>query len=132
MVEDTSHRYQPLLAIAPRLSARAAACARLTSANSYNHHKGDPVPEAEQGVVRDPEDILDPRTVPLTGAHRPQRVVTGSPPGWPRHSRSLTVNSGTDHEPLQRYVHRIKPCPAQLSTICWPACEVSAVLCYFW
>ncbi|KAL3207381.1 hypothetical protein MRX96_010172 [Rhipicephalus microplus] len=42
---------------------RAATDARLTSANTYNHREGDPVPEAEQGAVRDPEDIPDPRAV---------------------------------------------------------------------
>ncbi|KAL3228266.1 hypothetical protein MRX96_024022 [Rhipicephalus microplus] len=46
-----------------RLSTRVAAGARVTSANSHNHGEGDPVPEAEQGSDRDPEDILDPRAV---------------------------------------------------------------------
>ncbi|KAL3219786.1 hypothetical protein MRX96_005556, partial [Rhipicephalus microplus] len=59
IVEETSYRYQPLRAAALRLSSRAAAGARVTSANSYNHREGDLVPEAEQGAVRNPEDILD-------------------------------------------------------------------------
>ncbi|KAL3228257.1 hypothetical protein MRX96_024013 [Rhipicephalus microplus] len=50
-----------------RLNARAAAGARVTSANSHNHREGDLVPEAEKGAVRDPEDILDPRAVQTHG-----------------------------------------------------------------
>ncbi|KAL3174920.1 hypothetical protein MRX96_010948 [Rhipicephalus microplus] len=45
MVEDASHRYQPLQVAAPLLSTREAAGTHLTSANSYNHHRGDPVSE---------------------------------------------------------------------------------------
>ncbi|KAL3192442.1 hypothetical protein MRX96_059035 [Rhipicephalus microplus] len=63
MVEETCHHYLPLQVAALRLSARAAAGARLTSGNSYNHSEGDRVPEEEQGAGRDPEDILDPRAV---------------------------------------------------------------------
>ncbi|KAL3226118.1 hypothetical protein MRX96_004554 [Rhipicephalus microplus] len=74
MVEETSHHYQPLQAAALRLSARAAACARLTSANSYYNREDDPVPEAEQGAVRDSEDILDPRAV-LTHGCLPSAMV---------------------------------------------------------
>ncbi|KAL3208931.1 hypothetical protein MRX96_038477 [Rhipicephalus microplus] len=40
-MEETSYHYQPLQAAALRLSARAAAGARVTSANSYNHREGD-------------------------------------------------------------------------------------------
>ncbi|KAL3217262.1 hypothetical protein MRX96_051040 [Rhipicephalus microplus] len=63
MVEETSPHYLPLQAAALKLSARAAAGARRTSGNSYNHREGDPVPEEEQGAGRDPEDILDSRAV---------------------------------------------------------------------
>ncbi|KAL3222016.1 hypothetical protein MRX96_029008 [Rhipicephalus microplus] len=80
IVEETSYRYQPLEAATLRLSARAAAGARVTSANSYNHREGDPVPEAEQGAVRDPEDILDPRAILTHGLvfHIAVRI-TGAP-----------------------------------------------------
>ncbi|KAL3182647.1 hypothetical protein MRX96_034561 [Rhipicephalus microplus] len=87
MLEETSYRYQPLQAAALRLSARAAAGARVTSANSYNHCEGDPVPEAEQGAVRDPEDILDPRAI-LTHGCLPSAMVCSKEiitrPGHPR------------------------------------------------
>ncbi|KAL3203489.1 hypothetical protein MRX96_012022 [Rhipicephalus microplus] len=86
-VEETSYRYQPLQAAALRLSALAAAGARVTSANSYNHREGDPVPEAEQGAVRDPEDSLDPRAV-LTHECLPSAMVCSKEistrPGHPR------------------------------------------------
>ncbi|KAL3207274.1 hypothetical protein MRX96_052703 [Rhipicephalus microplus] len=86
-LKETSYRYQPLQAAALRLSARAAAGARVTSANSYNHREGDPVPEAEQGAVRDLEDILDPRAV-LTHVCLPSAMVCSKEistrPGHPR------------------------------------------------
>ncbi|KAL3222136.1 hypothetical protein MRX96_050078 [Rhipicephalus microplus] len=89
IVEETSYRYQPLQAAALRLSARSTAGARVTSANSYNHREGNPVPEAEQGAVRDPEDILDPRAV-LTHVCLPSAMVCSKEistrPGHPRSS----------------------------------------------
>ncbi|KAL3192460.1 hypothetical protein MRX96_059022 [Rhipicephalus microplus] len=87
IVEETSHHYLPLEAAALRLSGRAAAGARLTSGNSYNHCEGDRVPEEEQGAGRNPEDILDPRAV-LTHRYIPFAMVCSKEirtrPGHPR------------------------------------------------
>ncbi|KAL3253186.1 hypothetical protein MRX96_054651 [Rhipicephalus microplus] len=92
MVDDTSHRYQPLQAAALQLSARAVAGTRLTSANSYNHHEGDPVSEAEQGAVQDQEDILDPRAVPTHGCLPSAMVCCKEISTRPGHPRSRAPN----------------------------------------
>ncbi|KAL3225531.1 hypothetical protein MRX96_025774 [Rhipicephalus microplus] len=92
IVEETSYRYQPLQAAALRLSARAAAGARVTSANSYNHREGDPVPEAEQGAVRGPEDILDPRAVLTRGCLPSAMVCSKEISTRPGHPRSRAAN----------------------------------------
>ncbi|KAL3210403.1 hypothetical protein MRX96_037173 [Rhipicephalus microplus] len=92
IVEETSYRYQPLQAAALRLSARAAAGARVTSANSYNHREGDPVPEEEQGAVRDPEDILDPMAILTHGCPPSAMVCSKEISTSPGHPRSRTPN----------------------------------------
>ncbi|KAL3175258.1 hypothetical protein MRX96_010877 [Rhipicephalus microplus] len=92
IVEDTSHRYQPLQAAALRLSTRAAAGSRLTSANSYDHHEGDPIPEAEQGALRDSEDILDPKAVPTHGCPPSATVCSKEISARPGHPRSRARN----------------------------------------
>ncbi|KAL3192459.1 hypothetical protein MRX96_059021 [Rhipicephalus microplus] len=87
MVEESSHHYLLLQAAALRLSARAAAGARLTSGNSYNHREGDRVPKKEQGTGRDPEEFQDPRAV-LTHGCLPFAMVCSKEirtrPGHPR------------------------------------------------
>ncbi|XP_075730535.1 uncharacterized protein LOC142772222 [Rhipicephalus microplus] len=92
IVEETSYRHHPLQVAALRLSARAAAGAHVTLANSYNHHEGDPVPEAEQGAVRDPEDILDPSPVLAHGCLPSAMVCSKEISTGPGHPRSRAPN----------------------------------------
>ncbi|KAL3220419.1 hypothetical protein MRX96_005416 [Rhipicephalus microplus] len=92
IVEETSHCYQPLLAAALRLSARAAAGTRLTSGNSYNYREGDPIPEAEQGAVRGPEDFLDSRAVLTHGYLPPATVCSKEISTRPGHLKSRASN----------------------------------------
>ncbi|KAL3227175.1 hypothetical protein MRX96_004353 [Rhipicephalus microplus] len=92
MVQETPHRYQPLQAAALRLSARVEAGARLTSANSYNHHEGDLIPQVEQGAVQDPGVILDPRAVLTHGCLPSTMVCSKEISTRPGHSRSRAPN----------------------------------------
>ncbi|KAH8037803.1 hypothetical protein HPB51_017303 [Rhipicephalus microplus] len=103
-LEETSYRYQPLQAAALRLSARAAAGARVTSANSYNNREGDPVPEAEQGAVRDPEDILDPRAVLTHGCLPSAMVCSKEISTRPGHPRSRAPNHRAIVEQLRAQI----------------------------
>ncbi|KAL3193497.1 hypothetical protein MRX96_016850 [Rhipicephalus microplus] len=93
MLEETSHRYQPLQAAALRLNTRATTEDLSSSwrppdvSQQLQPSRGRSRSRGKEGAVRDPEDILDPRAV-LTHGCLPSTLVCSKEistrPGHPR------------------------------------------------